>query len=802
MARLNDPPAPPPESIDACKSRNELIHDGGHSSNSSITDIWTVKRRFIRQNREIARVNSNQSQRIRNLEVEISRIVADNSKLRCEVIAAQAEAERWRQTKSVNREVLELKDRMERKLKDVMALVGEMAEIPEKAATRRLSRRKSGVEKPQTNGENEWKNRAAMREALVKERGDGLDGRLPGIVEGKLYPRRTLEAAEVMALKDEAAMQDSTESPDLGPPPVAHFDVHEPIKFDASRPSENASTDDVSHFPSSSERRRRRRTSALLQDMAREEEENVGEQQPIETSTPPLLKAGAKRKVDASELDEPISRQASEAEEFVFQRRQDSVSGLAGGRKSSRFARPPGRENDLEASNTALSPQKIIAGRKILAPKTTNSPAKRKVQVAGKPGTVDESRKDDGQPIDKPSRRNKLPPTLKKREDIFIPLHDERDDLQPKTPATLSEDILSPVSTEPSVRNMHQTKTEAAVLNSVEDVLNGSIGRGSRRARPAISYAEPSLRDKMRRPGKELVGAVEGLDKHRDSTSSHSRGTSLDQGRSEGESEDQAKLRTTVKQERSVLSDDRWRELPLTSKKEEPASPLRDKERKDKIRQRLSSSDSRSDPVVFRDNARTPSSSTSISATNAIDDDGRYAEDLKKAVGRLSIFDPPVSSPLEDPKEHSDRDAIKAAPIAAGSKRRTSNTTPSSTLLSRRHSTQASSLSSSNLGEALALNSRLGGSGTNASAPAPPRPTSAASLRNHSSTSAASSLKRSASSSAMSSSSSTRHARGGGGSGSSRQEAANPTITEPESASSLDARAERTAMTRRRSLMV
>lgn len=34
--------------------------------------------------------------------------------------------------------------------------------------------------------------------------------------------------------------------------------------------------------------------------------------------------------------------------------------------------------------------------------------------------------------------------------------------------------------------------------------------RPSRRSRPAVSYAEPNLRAKMRRPTKELVGAVEG----------------------------------------------------------------------------------------------------------------------------------------------------------------------------------------------------------------------------------------------------------------------------------------------------
>lgn len=743
--------------------------------------MHTVKRRFIRQNREIARVNSNQSQRIRNLEIEISRIIAENATLRQEVIAAQAEAERWRQTKSVNHEILELKDRLERKLKDVVALVGEMTDIPEKAMARRHSRRRSGADKLNTLSEAEWKSRSAMRELSAKERSEGLDGRLPSILENKQYPRRTLEIAELVALKDEAVMQDSTESPDLGPPPVAHFDVQEPITFDASRPSGQELTDDFSQLPSTLERRRRRRTSALLQDMPKEDD--TAESQHADISTPQLQKAGAKRKLDASELEEPPRRQSGESDEFIFQRRHDNVSGLSGGKRSSRFARPPSRENDLASGNTTLSPEKIIAARKILAPKTTNSPAKRKIQVSEKLGTLDDSRKVHmDEATIKTSRRTKFAPTLEKREHSGLSLPEPRtDDLQPKTPATLSEDILSPVSTEPSARNTLQKTTEAAVLNSVEDVLNGSIGRGSRRARAAISYAEPSLRDKMRRPGKELVGAIEGLDKNREVSTSHSRGTSLDRVRSDGEGEELAKMPVNVKQERSGLTEERWKELPLARKKEEPASPLRDKERKEKSRETPSHSSSKTDAPRLRDSSKKLPLSVSNNTQDNI-----YAEDLENAVDRLSIFDPPVSSPLEDPKDPNSREQIKVVTTVAGSKRKTP-ATPSSALLSRRHSIQPSS-SSSNLSEEAAKSSRP--TGTNV----PPRPNSAASLRNESSSTAGvgGGLKRSASAA-----SSMRSARGTGA----RQDSGNLTA-DRESAATVDSRAERSAMTRRRSMMV
>ncbi|KEF57708.1 uncharacterized protein A1O9_05626 [Exophiala aquamarina CBS 119918] len=749
---------------------------------SQDTNIGIVKRRFIRQNREIARVNSNQSQRIRNLEIEISRVIAENATLRQQVIAAQAEAERWQQTNGVNHEILELKDRLERKLKDVVELVGEMTEIPAKSMTSRHSRRRSRVDNLNTLSETDWKNRSAMRELSAKERGDGLDGRLPSILENKTYPRRSLEVAEVVALKDEAVMQDSTESPDLGPPPVAHLDVQEPITFNASRSSGQEVTDEVSQLPSTLERRRRRRTSALLQDMPREDE--AAEQQLVEAAPPQLLKVGAKRKLEASELEEPLSRQSRESDEFIFQRRRENVSGLAGGRKTSRFARPPGRENDPAVGTTTLSPEKIIAPRKILAPKTTNSPAKRKVQIPEKLVALEDSRevRMDQEPV-KPSRRTKIPPALGKRVDSDPLSQDLRtDDLQPKTPAFLSEDMFSPVSTEPSARTTLQ-KTEAAVLNSVEDVLNGSIGRGSRRARAAISYAEPSLRDKMRRPGKELVGAVEGLDKNREMSISHSRATSLDRARSDGEGEDLAKIPVNVKRESSGLAEDRWKELPHASKKEEPASPLRDKERGEKVREAHCYANSRRDAAYVRDSSKKSPSSASVTTQDNI-----YAEDLENAVDRLSIFDPPVSSPLDDPKSPAGREQIKVVTTAAGSKRKTP-ATASSALLSRRHSIQPSS-SLSNLSEEAGKSGRLTGTSV------PPRPNSAATLRNESSAAAGvgGGLKRSGSAVG-----SLRNARSNG----SRHDGGN-SIADRESAgtAAVDGRAERTAMTRRRSMMV
>ncbi|KIW63182.1 hypothetical protein PV04_10048 [Phialophora macrospora] len=734
MAKLNEqPPAPPAESFDA------------------------LKRRFIRQNREIARANSTQSQRIRNLETEISRLVADNISLREQAIAAQAEAERWRAASNINREILDLRDRLQKKMEEVGELVEEMGRIPEKMARkgRRKSRLANVGQRLSSATEEEWRHRLSMREAATE--GELNDGRLPAIREDKLYPRRTLENTELSVLREEAALQQASESPELGPPPEVHFDVNEPIGMDLARTSEvDTGGEGAAQLPSMLERRRKRRTSALLQTIPPEEpaDEASSEDPPPQPQELPMaklsqqpLKSGAKRKLDASDLEEPVIQQPpNEEADFIFQRRQEIWnSASTGTKKGSRFTRPPGRENATGAQTETQSPQKAtIAARKILAPKSTNSPTKRRIHVS-------EKLKDDREEQPKPTairsvRRNNPPPQID-AETLAQPT-DDRDgggkDLPPKTPANEVDGILSPMSTEPSARNPHQPK-ETAVLSSVEDVLNGSIGRGSRRARAAVSYAEPNLRDKMRRPGKELVGAVEGLERNKETTAG-SRGASVDRAKSEDVkvNEDQSRV-IDVKQEKDASAEERWRQLPMCNK-EEPASPLRNKERKERI-------GSASKKSAERHNT---------------------AEDMVEATNRLSIFDPPISSPTEAFEEADTNQSGHTAPSTARRKPSASG------LTTRRHSVQPSSSTRS----ATDRDSRHGPASDGRSSAvrdAPARPSSASSTRSEQMASIARDIKRSNSVNL--------------------NPKAKETSSDADVGSGLSSRAERT-LNRRRSMMV
>ena len=76
-----------------------------------------------------------------------------------------------------------------------------------------------------------------------------------------------------------------------------------------------------------------------------------------------------------------------------------------------------------------------------------------------------------------------------------------------ETPAPLPLDLISPGPSEPSAARRDSRDTPPPP-DLGPDTGTGSFGRASRRPRGSVNYAQPNLRDKMRRPTKELVDAV------------------------------------------------------------------------------------------------------------------------------------------------------------------------------------------------------------------------------------------------------------------------------------------------------
>ena len=148
--------------------------------------FYTVKRKFMRQNRDIARANSTQSLRIRNLENETSRLLAENLGLREQILRLQNELENG-QSKRVADHTADVKSQLEAKLFELGALITGLGDDPkqkEAAKTGQLMRKSPSRSPVQKN----WKNMCTLSEAVT-----GQEGRLSPILENKTYPRKTLE---------------------------------------------------------------------------------------------------------------------------------------------------------------------------------------------------------------------------------------------------------------------------------------------------------------------------------------------------------------------------------------------------------------------------------------------------------------------------------------------------------------------------------------------------------------------------------------------------------------------------------
>ncbi len=136
----------------------------------------------------LARANSTQSLRIRNLESEISRLLAENIAFREQCIKLQYEVDNG-PGRGAMEAVGEIKGRLEAKLTELGCLVQELG-IDQKCKRNRSPRRKSTIRcsPKRSPDQKNWKNALTLSEVT-----GGIDGRLSPIVEDKYFPRRTME---------------------------------------------------------------------------------------------------------------------------------------------------------------------------------------------------------------------------------------------------------------------------------------------------------------------------------------------------------------------------------------------------------------------------------------------------------------------------------------------------------------------------------------------------------------------------------------------------------------------------------
>ncbi|KAH6875497.1 shugoshin [Alternaria rosae] len=451
MARLNEPPIAPQPSAES---------------------IEALKRRFLRQNRELAKTNSIQSIRIRSLETDCSRLLAENLALREQVLNLHNTIE--------SRPVLDqfdvVKTQLEAKLSELSSLVAGLSQTRSGGGKDRGRRKSQMTAKRKSGEERQWRSGLGLQEVE--------NAMLPTITEDKYYPRRTMGADELQQTLEDPDSQ----SPDIGPPPVARFEDEDPIGFDPSpaieEQREEAADDGEPALSVNLETRKKRRESGPKLNIRRV---SLFES-PEETEEPVAkpLRTGAKRKFSVQE-DEEVNQAKSDA--FRFSRRN-----------------APGA-SDVEASNDDSRPSSLERPP-VLSAKPVNtdpvlSPKKQRSSGQDKPD----------KPAPKGRSRPRLNITRNTTSDLpLLPMPEPvptaeivLDSLPPKTPAV--EETFSPPSTEPSTQRPDNKDTPPpGDLNSVDQT--GQAGRPGRRARPQVSYKEPSLNVKMRRPDAKLVDAV------------------------------------------------------------------------------------------------------------------------------------------------------------------------------------------------------------------------------------------------------------------------------------------------------
>ena len=313
---------------------------------------------------------------------------------------------------------------------------------------------------------------------------------------------------------DQAA--DNTDSPDIGPPPVSQFINEDPVKIDLPTKSDTNKEENSEIDPTRSinlEQRRKRRDSTAPPEQKRASRFEPGPSQSGREMAQ-SLKTGAKRKLSAREDEDGASNTKpteTSPDDFKYTRRtleeqpQPKTSGVAEKQTSKtqrEFAIAKGAHREKTSSTTLLNT------RRALGPKTanidvTNSPKKHPKQVLS-----DDISSEKGELLKKdhlkerPRERKAEPPGIKPTAEPVATTTNI--DPEPETPA--APDLFSPPASGSSA-----VRAESRDTPPPPDLGPGIEGqRPSRRARGSVSYAEPNLRDKMRRPTKELVDAVTG----------------------------------------------------------------------------------------------------------------------------------------------------------------------------------------------------------------------------------------------------------------------------------------------------
>ncbi|GJC82378.1 shugoshin [Colletotrichum liriopes] len=475
MARLNEPPV-------------------------SADSIDTLRRKLLRQNRDLAKANALHLVRIKNLEADYARSLSENLELNGRIIELEKELENSN-ARRIADHALDIRSRLETQLMECMSVLASLGQEPptKRHASprgRRISRASLSHHSPPRDAHQGSQPRTQRPERCKRA------VYLPSQRTNHTPEQRLTSSREqILALCSEAAdttdTADTTDSPELGPPPLSRFVDTDSVHIGSPRePLEAVEPEAAQSSPMLSPSPAPAPQPAPAPRTTNKPEKNV-------TIT---AKAGSKRKyslgndtIKASKPAAELPKPQEPEQRPVAPREQPSgqtLKELANRRREAR-----------ERMSAPVNP------RKPLSAKSTNddmaSPVKNAKAVA-----------DNGKALEKPKPRAARERAAQKIREEAEPEPVEVPTVSPPPPAPVVEvlpstetipmeaALLSPASPEPTSRMSLSSVRDTPPPTDISS--HGETSRPSRRARASVSYAEPNLRDKMRRPTKELYDAVTG----------------------------------------------------------------------------------------------------------------------------------------------------------------------------------------------------------------------------------------------------------------------------------------------------
>ncbi|PYH56405.1 shugoshin family protein [Aspergillus niger CBS 101883] len=444
-----------------------------------------------------------------HLESEVSHLLSENVSLREQVISLSQEVERYEAVRLLQHGVYDIKTRLDSKLAELNNLVADLGALPRTFYSKCAE---NSQDPNQLRALSDWKAKTTNDEL---NHGKDEEGRLPVILEDKYYPRKTLEPQELQDFRYNTA--DNLRSPTPEEPVATRPDTADDSSFtndssdiinaqQAPTYNEHMSDEDEAVLPPTLETRKRKRPipaskqmeSSRMDHGAPSTRNNPGTNFSPETKRKFSVHHGKIMESLSNHPDVPRTSMQSPSpvrknEQSLSSEADDSPSGgkaslLTEQAMSHRSAKRKALEHtneDVGSTNMNMtSPTKARTTMVQEKPQKDTMPSidEKDVQVELSPALLEKG-------TDLEQSRQETPLQYRIHQSTDEQKHDEN----------------TMVKTQSNTRRSTLPEIESAPRN-LPDVSGPT--RPARRQRAIVSYAEPNLRDKMRRPTKELIAAV------------------------------------------------------------------------------------------------------------------------------------------------------------------------------------------------------------------------------------------------------------------------------------------------------